>query len=274
MFEIHNPKAYNKELDEKGYILFKNYFGEYELGIIEEYIHKFNNKHYKKQNLIKRIAYLREDSNNRQGDAYMITSDIFEELDMDYISLFDINLVKAYNLYNDITFYSTKYDVVYGKRVMMNIRQYFQNSFEVVEHFDGEFFDFEHKEKNGKNYLQINEGLLPRFVMVIVVYNENKDGKGVYLRDIKTNENHEFGLYGGDILMFDNLRFRHGVPSLKEKRMMVGFRNFDLEPYHFKREVTDPENWKELKDEYNPGFIKRISEKESIKLQKEFMTIQ
>jgi hypothetical protein len=63
---------------------------------------------------------------------------------------------------------------------------------------------------------------------------------------------------------------RHGVPELDEERMMIGFRNFDFNPYYFERDPEDKTGFTELHDEINPGWVRPISSDESIEIQKEF----
>lgn len=98
-------------------------------------------------------------------------------------------------------------------------------------HFDAEIFDGIWD----KNYIELEEGLIPRLVMVIVLENEN-DGKGLEIMNFD-GEIFEVELFPGDILYFDNTSVLHGVPEgVKNKRTMLGFRSFETQPLHFKKD--------------------------------------
>jgi hypothetical protein len=99
----------------------------------------------------------------------------------------------------------------------------------------------------GKESIIIEEGIIPKYVMVVVLRNDNgtkglkvkmyKDDferNGLKFPDIKTQkeDGKEFALIDidlgvGDVLVFDNTIMLHGVPeSLPEERVMFGFRSF------------------------------------------------
>jgi hypothetical protein len=98
-------------------------------------------------------------------------------------------------------------------------------------HFDAEIFRGEWD----KDYIKLEEGLIPRLVMVIVVENDN-DGKGLQILK-PSGQIVELDLEPGDILYFDNTKVLHGVPEdLEKKRTMIGFRSFEVEPLYFRKD--------------------------------------
>jgi hypothetical protein len=98
-----------------------------------------------------------------------------------------------------------------------------------------------------KESISIEEGIIPKYVMVVVLRNDNgskglkvkiyKDDferNGLEFPDDKTQkeDDKEFTIIDidlgvGDVLVFDNTIMLHGVPeSLPEERVMFGFRSF------------------------------------------------
>ena len=76
--------------------------------------------------------------------------------------------------------------------------------------------------------------LLPRLVLVLTLANENEgERQGTLLRDTRTGRELSPPSRPGDVLVFDNVRMRHGVPSLERPRRMVGLRSFDFRAVHF-----------------------------------------
>lgn len=257
------------DIKENGYTRIPDFLSPEQARTIEEYMHKFNEENYSQENLLKRVCYKREESNGgRQGDAYMVSSEtgvlnsiILEE---------DIMVRQMFDLYQNTIKELVGKDMNEESRCMLNCQQYFDKSFEVGDHYDGEFFDFEHGDDSyGEQTLIINEGLLPRFVMVLVLRNENE--KGTYVRPHDSKDRIDIPNKSYDLIMFDNISMRHGVPMLEKPRMMIGFRNFDYYPYHFERNPEAGRDWIELYDEVNPGWIRSIDQEESIELQKDFL---
>lgn len=261
-----------EEIEEKGYSKFSNFIDEATRDQLVSYMKKFNEENYTEENLMNRVCYKREESQNRQGDAYMVS---LYKSELPSIILEDNNLKELFIFYHEVMGQLTKRPMYSYTRAMLNCQQYFDESLPVFDHYDGEFFDFEHgyDKKHEEKVLMIKRGLLPRYVMVLVLYNEN-EGKGTYVRFHHSDERIELKNEACDIIIFDNIAMRHGVPEMKHPRMMIGFRNFDHYPYYFKKSkpenTEDGETWLELPDEINPGWIKPISERESFDIQKEF----
>lgn len=228
---------------------------EKELGLI-------NNTEYTQENLLKRIAYKREEGNNRQGDAYMVSS---EENPLGSILVKD-QVLDIFNVYNKILEVFTGKKMAKNSRAMMNCQQYFEKSSAVYDHYDGYYLDFEHQGEGDDKALIINKALLPRLVAVIVLRNENDNG--TYIRKQGAKDRIDIPNKAFDLIIFDNIKMRHGVPPLEKPRMMIGFRNFDHYPLMFQREVND--GWL-LQDEINPGYVREITDKESEMIQMEFL---
>ena len=254
-----NVKEFANEVNSNGFGIIRNYVDETDIDNAIDLCSMLTDM-YSEQGLYDRLFYKREESHNRQGDAVMVSLKRSEELP-------SIELKTDLLLdYNDIIGELTGKKVNETSRSMMNIQQYFEESLPVWDHYDGMFFDFHHGEtdKYGENPLIVDNGLLPRYVMVVVLTNEN-DGKGTYVRKHDSDERIDVELHPGDMIVFDNINMRHGVPALEHPRMMLGFRNFDHEPYHFVTKETD--GYEPLHDEINPGYIRAINEEQSVKLQ-------
>ncbi len=217
-------------------------------------------RHYSLGNVQTRLFYLREESHNRQGDAVMVS-----EVENDMLPSFTLvgKSLELMNMYNSVLGAMTGVQVENDSRCMMNSQQYFADSKPVNDHYDGEFFEFEHtenvKEDGLDNYsVQMNKGLIPRYVMVAVLENEN-NGKGTYVRMHDSEDRIDLENNKGDLIIFDNLAMRHGVWGLENPRSMIGFRNFDHQPYYFEKDPQGGNDWLEVQDELNPGWVKELS---------------
>lgn len=118
-------------------------------------------------------------------------------------------------------------------RAMFNWQMYYGQSKPVAEHFDGEYLHFN---KVDETHFDLHEALLPRYVALLTIYNENVDTtvQGTVLIDTSQDRRTVTPpSKAGDLLVFDNVRYRHRVPSLPRPRQIVGLRNFDFDPYHF-----------------------------------------
>jgi len=160
----------------------------------------------------------------------------------------------------------------FGTRFMMNFQRYFGSSKPVAEHFDGEYLDYQ---KLDDYAFKLKWGLLPRYVTVITLENEN-DGnfQGTVLREVNVEEGTTSFVHPpsrpGDLLIFDNLRFRHSVPLLEKPRVMIGLRNFDFMPYEFSSEAREGFDI-EVPDAVNPGWARQIDTGESFSIQTKFL---
>ncbi len=148
-------------------------------------------------------------------------------------------------------------------RSMLNFQRYLGKSKLVAEHFDGHYSRYIRK---GPYEFELVEGLLPRYVFVYTLTNENTGfPQGTHLRDTNTHETFTPLSRPGDLLIFDNVRFRHSVLELPKPREMLGFRCFDVYPYHFVRmQPVDSADYGELADLVNPGFVRAMSSSEGM----------
>jgi|SaaInl8_200m_RNA_FD_contig_81_619839_length_10764_multi_4_in_0_out_0_7 hypothetical protein len=252
----------NAEVQDQGFSITRGYLDARDIQDAKEFTDHLTGL-YSNRGLNERLFYKREESGNRQGDAVMVS----RRKPFRLPSLCtDSGLLENYHL---ILGKLTGKKVPVQSRSMMNMQKYYDTSFEVCEHYDGFYSKFHHGEvdKHGECPLIIDEGLIPRYVQVVVLENEN-DGKGVYVRAHDSGKRVDVELFPGDMLIFDNVNMRHGVPELKYPRRMLGFRNFDHMPYHFKRSVeNDEEGFTPLYDDVNPGYIKPIFNDESLEIQ-------
>jgi len=94
-------------------------------------------------------------------------------------------------------------------RVLFNVARYPEDSPPVAAHFDGELFEFELRPDGGGSY--VRSGLRPAEVALVTLRNETAacgttlhgpDGRVIQTR-----------ARVGELLRFDNLEYRHGVPA-------------------------------------------------------------
>lgn len=253
---------YASIIKEKGYVRIPNSITSEEQVEIEKFLlGGFLDQNYTEDNLMKQIQFKRLSGDNRQGDAFMVSK---EKSQLCSIIIENETIQKCLELYHNVLSDFSGENVTESSRSMMNVQQYFQGSQEVVEHFDGLFLDFDYKDTSE---MILKEGLLPQLVCVIVLRNENTNGTYVRFQNESTIiplENKSL-----DTIIFDNVRMRHGVPELKYPRMMIGFRNFDHNPYYFNQNEFEGSSL--LEDKINQGYIKQITQEESISLQENFV---
>lgn len=258
-----------QEIKKHGYFRMENFISSEVSEEIEKFMHKFNSENYTEENLLDRICFKREEGKNRQGDAYMVSLDHNK---LGSIILDDSVLCDIFEFYNSVLEKYVGKPMKYNSRAMLNCQQYFEKSFEVADHYDGYYLDFEHSSDGyGDKSLIINKALLPRLVAVIVLRNDNEHG--TYVRPHDSKERVDIPNKSYDLIIFDNIIMRHGVPELEKPRMMIGFRNFDYYPYLFYKEVSDERGWIEMHDEINSGHMLEISETESIVIQEDFLKV-
>jgi len=264
-------------LKEDGYVKVSSFLDETEIQEILSDIPNITSK-YSEDFVKNRLFYPREDSHNRQGDALMVSLEDYNYSSVDHLfesSSLPRFVIKGFKR-NLLEFYNQVLSEISGEvvpensRSMMNIQQYFEHSLPVGDHYDGEFISYKHGEDKYKEFtLDVKEAILPRYVMVVVLENENS-GKGTYIRYHDSEERIYINNNPGDLIIFDNIGMRHGVPELEHPRKMIGFRNFDFNPVHFISEKKD--GYIELPDKVNPGFVKNISSEEAESLMLEFNT--
>lgn len=260
------------DLKQNGYVIFRNALDEREAQKIKKDAIELRN-FYSEELVQERMFYRREESHNRQGDAIMVTDSAGSVLPNLNINIYP-EIRKWLALYNDIIEAAIGREMMKPefRRSMMNIQQYFEGSLPVWDHYDGEFLEYHHAKdgSNGEYNLIVDKALLPQYVMVVVLENEN-NGKGTYVRKHDSDERIDVELFAGDVLVFDNINMRHGVPELDKPRMMIGFRNFDFYPKYFEAQPEGGNNWIELPDNKNAGWIQDCSPEGSVMLQQNFI---
>jgi hypothetical protein len=262
------------DLKQNGYVIFRHAIDEHEAQKIKKDAIELRN-FYSEELVQERMFYRREESHNRQGDAIMVTDSTGASLPNLNINIYP-EISKWLAVYNDIIEAAIGREAMKPayRRSMMNIQQYFENSFEVVDHYDGEFISYHHEKDSitDENVLMVDKALLPQYVMVLILENENANGKGTYVRKHDSDERIDVELFAGDVLIFDNINMRHGVPALDKPRMMIGFRNFDFYPMYFEAHPEGGHNWIELPDNKNAGWIQDCIPEDSVMLQQNFIT--
>lgn len=170
-------------------------------------------------------------------------------------------ILKNYLMYNnDILSRVTGISVPMQSRYMINYRKYLGGTEPVFEHFDGEYLSGFIDEPN---YHFFDEALLPRFVSLLTL-NGGGDSEGAVLNNVVTGEEVNSCCGVGEMLIFDNIKFKHRVPKLIKPRILLGVRNFDFLPYHYILEPKD--GYVSLGDKINFGYIKPIGNIEAEKL--------
>jgi hypothetical protein len=201
------------------------------------------------------ITYPSNKHDNKKSLIMMLSYDKNEELPSVYQYGDKLKEFIKYN--NDILFNATGIQVPLESRYMINYRKYLGETEPVFEHFDGEYL------KNfidRPNYHFFDEALLPRFVSLLTLENY-KPCEGPILINVVTGQEINPCLGTGDMLIFNNIKYKHSVPRLIKPRTMLGIRNFDFLPYHYILEPND--GYVSLGDKINYGYIKPIGIEES-----------
>ena len=264
-----NINKMTQEVNENGYSFVEGFLSQGEIETIQTLrdaiLHEYNTEKVKD-----RLFYLREESGNKQGDAVMVSLEPNKELPS--MVLGRNILGKLLQNYNALVTSLTGVKVPKSSRAMLNSQQYFEKSRFVEDHYDGEFFEFthDHDDTHNEDRLLINKGLIPRYVIVFVLHNNNENGHGTYIRMHDSDERIHVNAFAGDMFIFDNSAVRHGVPSLEKDRSMIGFRNFDHMPYYFEAEPEGGNDWIEMPDTFNPGWVREICSLEAVELMKSF----
>lgn len=224
-----NP-AQKETLTRFGYVKFDGYYGQEQLDNLKVEFEDLIASQYNEENLLAHAVYPSDKSDARVSHAMMISegASAFPRIQHEVFPQISAFLKDQNSLLAAMT--DTPVDT--GARSMLNYQRYFSGSKPVGEHFDGEYLKAA-KEADGVEF-SLLEGILPRFVGVLVVENEN-DGKGVQLLDKTHNHLYSPELNPGDLVFFDNIDLRHRVPRMEKPRVSIGLRNFDHIPLHFAR---------------------------------------
>lgn len=251
-----------KDLQEQGFhqaILFEN---AEDLAALEAELKDMKEEHYNGPNLENHSVYLSDKTETRESHAMMIARG---RSDLPQVQIYGNRILSLLNFHDQVIGSIVGKEVPVGSRSMLNFQEYQAGSKPVAEHFDGEYLKYE---KESGTSFKLKEGLLPRYVMVFTIRNENvgEEVEGTVLRNVETNEIINTQSRPGMVLIFDNIRFRHAVPELKKPRLMCGLRNFDYEPVYFVDEVVDPAVLQivhKMDDKNNPGYIQEMTSEEA-----------
>lgn len=217
-----------QSLDSFGYLTLTDYYTPQQLTLLKNELTSLIQQHYNPANLSNHSVYPSDSSESRISHAMMIS-----ESDSKLPKVCH----KAYKQVgqfledqNQLISQLTGHKVQGSSRSLLNYQNYSCGSKPVGEHFDGEYLKAK-KATDGIEF-QLLEGILPRYVAVLVVENEN-DGKGVELINHQLHHVYSPKLHAGDLVLFDNIKLRHRVPKMEQPRISVGLRNFDHLPLHF-----------------------------------------
>ena len=224
---------HSDELQSKGYCAIKGYFSADDAKALKSEYNEMIEKHYSRQELLRHSVYPSDKSEARESHAMMISKGKSDLPKVDHTG--NPMLERLLNEHHQIVAEVTKTAVADSARALINFQSYRTGSKPVGEHFDGEYLKADRAE-DGIEF-QLLEGILPRYVSVMAVENEN-NGRGVELIEPGTGKVIQPNLGPGDMVIFDNINLRHRVPQMAKPRISIGIRNFDHLPLHFAREES------------------------------------
>lgn len=142
-----------QEIKDKGYARVENFISPDVSQKIENFMHKFNETNYTRENLLQRICFKREEGKNRQGDAYMVSieKNSLGSIQLDEDDIDDGVVGDIFKIYNSILekFVGKKMDD--NSRAMLNCQQYFADEVilertEVIEYLRQSDLSFDERE--------------------------------------------------------------------------------------------------------------------------------
>jgi hypothetical protein len=251
------------ELKSKGYLRVPDYLDHNEISDMMNLMYCWRNDYYDDENLKRRVAYLSDSSSTRISNAYMVSNG---NSPLPHIESEDETLNSLIDDYQFILAQmSSKPDTnPSDTRLMLNMQEYKSKSKPVPWHFDGEYLDF--NSDDVKDKLEVIQALVPQYVVVYTLYNDNK--YGTKIKNIISKKEQLIKSKGGDMLIFDNTAFLHSVPELAKSRAMFGFRNFDYQPKLYSQQY-DPDSTATINDCFS-GYSKSISTLEAENILKDF----
>lgn len=185
-------------------------------------------KHYTRKNLYSRVAYPSDRSASRDSFAF-----ILKIPGGDFIN--DLPGLASHDL-PQMLFEITQKVIgqigVREGRTLLNVQRYTAYCDPVIQHFDGEFFEYT---ENDSGKLHVVRGIRPEKVAVLTTINQAVDG-GTTLIVEHTGESKLIRAAAGDLLCFDNANLLHGVESLNPRsdtnldwylRYIIGWRPFE-----------------------------------------------
>lgn len=232
-------------MKDHGYCQLKSVYDHTRLEQMKVECEALIDRFYTQEELAKHSVYPSDSTDSRVSHAVMISEG---ESQFPKVEHHDFAAIDGFlRDHNALLAEFTGSTVEPGERCMLNYQNYYSGSKPVGEHFDGEYLRAA-KAEDGVEFTLI-EGILPRYVAVLVIANEN-DGKGIELVDNTKNDITRPQLHPGDLIIFDNIQLRHRVPRLDFPRTSIGVRNFDHKPFHFA--LTE--------DDFLPGDYRPIAE--------------
>ena len=209
---------------------------------------------YSEAMVANKIFRKREDHPARKGDACMVT--IGNPDTAPYLTISG-NLEEMFAVYAVIVGELVS-GISESSKFLMNWQEYEVGDNSLPYHMDVEIFNGDW----GKYEINIDEGIIPRYVMVLVTENQN-EGKG--LKVMKDGVETALDLNAGDLVIFDNTIQLHGVPeSTTLPRKMLGFRSFDVGTLYFNKDKF--EGGTPFKNGFVEGFAKDLTVEEAQEL--------
>jgi len=166
---------------------------------------------------------------------------------------------------------------IHAGRVLLNISRYPEGCGEVIPHHDGELFDFD--VIPGESTI-VHSGLRPPEVALLTLRNDTV-GIGTTLHD-EDDKVTETCALTGELLRFDNLDYRHGVPatgsrSVDDAGNAVGSAS-DANDSGGPRWIRYAVGWRALEQDClfweNDGPTRRVSLAEAAAAQRRFLAEQ
>jgi len=247
-----------KNVNKEGVHVIHDLFGEIDIQLILSELAEIESL-YTEKFVEDKLFRKRELHEGRKGDACMVT--LSKPTTSPFLNLDNFPALETcLEIYEQSVSKLLNEDMKDSK-VLMNWQQYFDGDNSLPMHVDVELIDGEW----GKYEISFEEGIIPRYVMVLVTENLN-DGNGLMVEI--DGEISEVKLHKGDLVLFDNTKMLHGVPEgTKFKRTMLGFRSFETKPLYFKKERF--ENSVPYKNGNVEGFIEELSTEKAIEKLKE-----
>lgn len=243
---MHAP-ALMAEIANHGYCLLASQYTPAQLAALKVEAEALIERHYTPENLAQHSVYPSDSTDTRVSHALMLAEGQSALPMVNHTQCPTITqLLKDHSA---LLTTLTGQEVAPSARYMLNYQNYFSGSKPVGEHFDGEYIRAQ-KAEDGVEF-QLIEGILPRFVAVLVLANQNQ-GKGTELVDNANQKVYRPVMNSGDLLIFDNIRLRHRVPTMENPRTTLGLRNFDHMALHFAKDERSfisndyrpiPEGW-------------------------------
>jgi hypothetical protein len=229
-----------RQIEEQGFALIPEFYSPSFLRELDDEA-TLMEQHYTPENIDNHSVYLSDRTDTRVSNAMMISQSGRSMLPVVPAAVESVggtttlmHIVQFLTDHNQIIGSLTGKDVAANSRSMLNWQRYSAGSKPVAAHYDGEYLKYN---KKSPTEFELIEGVLPRYVLVLTVHNENTDGpQGTVLTDLETGKTYdELPSKEGNLLIFDNIRFRHAVPTLPKPRRMLGLRNWDHKGVHYVR---------------------------------------